>query len=82
MVLLFLSEFRLSLGVPTDLHYGYVTLFCPFKPPVHDFHMFLDEVETLVYFNFVKWNDKSLIREALLQVIHMEGGVYVTEFLW
>ena len=43
--------------------------------------LYLDEVETLVYFSFVKWNDESLVRPTLLQVGNMEGGVYVTEFL-
>ena len=76
LVLAYPSEFGSSLGIPTNLYYWYTTLFRSFDLLVHDFHRFLDEMEILVYFNFVRWNDESLVGQALLQVGHMEGVRY------
>ena len=37
---------------------------------------------TLFYLDFFEWDYKILVEQTLLQVGHVEGGMYVTEFLW
>ena len=80
LIFAFPSEFKSSLGVSTDFHDGYATLFRLFDLSVHDFYRFFHKVEALVDLDLVEWNNKSLIGQTLFQVRDMEGWMYVTKF--
>ena len=80
LILMLPREFWSSLGVPANLHYRDMTLFCLLDLSVHDLYWFFHEVEALVDLDLVEWDYKSLVGQTLFQVRYVEGRMYVTEF--
>ena len=81
LILMLLSEFRSSLGVPSNLYDRDTTLLRLLDLTIHDLYRFFHEVEALVDLDLVEWDYKSLVGHTLFQVRDVEGRMYVTEFV-
>ena len=82
LVLALPGELWSALGVPSNFHDRDSTLFQPFDFPIHDLNWFLHKVELLVDLDFLQWNDKGCVGQALLKIRHMKSVMYVLQFLW
>ena len=80
LILALPSEFRSSLGIPTNLHYRDTTLLRLLDLSVHDLYMFFHEVEALFDLDLFEWDNKSPVIPTLFQVRDVESRMYTTEF--
>ena len=67
LILAFPSEFRSSLGVPTNFHNRDAALFRLLDLSVHDLYWFFNKVEALVDLDLIEWDYKNLFGQTLFQ---------------
>ena len=79
LVLVLISEFGSSVGIPTNLHYWDATLLRLLDLTVHDLYRFFHEVEALVDLDLVEWDYESLVGQTLFQVRYVECRMYVVK---
>ena len=81
LILALPSELGSSLGILANLYNWDAALLRSLDFSIHNLHRFFHEVETLVDFDLVEWNYKSLVGQTLFQVRDVECRMYVTKFV-
>lgn len=80
LIIAFPSKLRPSTRVSSYFYYRYATLFKAFDFLIYGLHGFLHEVKFSVDLDLIERNNKVLIRETLLEIIHLEGIVNFSMF--
>ncbi|GJY74180.1 hypothetical protein Tco_0478611 [Tanacetum coccineum] len=73
---MFPSEFKTSLGIPSNLDDRNAAPFKLFDFAVHNFHWFLDEMQFIIHLDLFLWYDEGFIRQVLLEIRDVKCAVY------